>query len=133
MMDESVLKAVTVLYVEDDEYIRTMIARFLRRRVAKLYEAVNGKEGLDIYISDKNDISLVITDIQMPVMNGIAMIEEILKLDGTQPIIITTAYDDELHTSDKVCRNIIKPIDNDELIESILFCLGVKRCRTGIE
>ncbi|MBF0488343.1 MAG: response regulator [Nitrospirae bacterium] len=90
-----------------------------------------GKEGLDVYISNKEDIDLVITDIQMPAMNGMAMIEEILKIDGAQPIIITTAYDDELHTSDKVCRNIIKPIENDALIEGIMFCMGVKTSGTG--
>ncbi|KWT75610.1 response regulator [Candidatus Magnetominusculus xianensis] len=124
MMDVSVLKTLTVLYVEDDDYIRTMVARFLKRRVAKVYEAVNGREGLDIYISNKADI--VITDIQMPVMSGMKMIEEIHKIDGNQPIIITTGYNDEHHTSGKVCRNIIKPIDNDELVESIISCLRRK-------
>ncbi|MEO5359153.1 MAG: response regulator [Nitrospirota bacterium] len=124
MMDVSVLKTLTVLYVEDDDYIRTMVARFLKRRVAKVYEAVNGKEGLEVYISNKADI--VITDIQMPVMSGMKMIEAIHIIDGSQPIIITTAYNDEHHTSGKVCRNIIKPIDNDELVESIIFCLKRK-------
>lgn len=125
-MDESILKAITVLYAEDDDYIRMMVARFLKRRVAKVFEAVNGKEGLNFYLSNKDDINLVITDIQMPVMNGLAMIEEILKLNETQPIIITTAYGDEYVTNEKVCRNIIKPIDNDELIEAIMSCLSMK-------
>ncbi|MBF0568758.1 MAG: response regulator [Nitrospirae bacterium] len=127
MMDESVLKAIRVLYAEDDMYIRALVARFLRRRVAKVFEAANGKEGLDIYISNKDEIDLVITDIQMPVMSGMAMIMAIQKLNDTQPIIITTGYNDELHTSDKVCRNIIKPIDNDKLIEAMLCCLGVNK------
>ncbi|WP_420266583.1 response regulator [Candidatus Magnetominusculus dajiuhuensis] len=127
MMDESVLKAIRVLYAEDDVYIRTLVARFLRRRVAKVFEAANGKEGLDIYTSNKDEIDLVITDIQMPVMSGMAMITAIQKLNDTQPIIITTGYNDELHTSDKVCRNIIKPIDNDKLIEAMLCCLGVNK------
>ena len=130
MMDESVLTTIKVLYAEDDDYIRTLVARFLRRRVAKVYEAINGREGLDIYISNKDDIDLVITDIQMPVMSGMKMIEEILKIEATQPIIITTGYNDEYHTSDKVCRNIIKPIDNNKLLECILFCMGVKAERT---
>ncbi|MBF0457329.1 MAG: response regulator [Nitrospirae bacterium] len=126
MINESVLKTITLLYAEDDEYIRTMLARFLKRRVAKVYEAANGREGLDIYISNKDTIDLVITDVQMPVMSGMKMIAEIQKIDGTMPIIITTAYNDELHTSDKVCRNTIKPIDTNHLIESILFCLGMR-------
>ncbi|MEO5360404.1 MAG: response regulator [Nitrospirota bacterium] len=126
MMNEPVLKNITLLYAEDDDYIRAMLVRFLRRRVAKVYEAVNGREGLDIFISNKDDIDLVITDIQMPVMSGMAMIEEIRKIGDPPPIIITTAYNDELHTSDKVCRNTIKPIDTNQLLESIMFCMGVK-------
>ncbi|KWT94484.1 response regulator [Candidatus Magnetominusculus xianensis] len=126
MMNEPLLKNITLLYVEDDDYIRAMLVRFLRRRVAKVYEAVNGREGLDIFISNKDDIDLVITDIQMPVMSGMVMIEEIRKIGDPPPIIITTAYNDELHTSDKVCRNTIKPIDTNQLLESIMFCMGVK-------
>ena len=126
MTNETVLKTLTVLYAEDEGYIREIITRFLRRRVAMVYEAGNGKEGLDIYVSHKDDIDVVITDIQMPVMDGMTMIDEILKIEGTQPIIITTAYNDEYHTSDKVCRNVIKPINMEYLLESILFCVGMK-------
>lgn len=99
----------------------------MKRRVAVVYGAYNGKEGLDIYISNKSEIDLVITDIQMPIMDGMTMIEEILKQDDAQPIIITTAYKDEAHTSDRVCRNIFKPINLDHLSESILFCMGARR------
>lgn len=125
-MDESILKTVTVLYVEDDAYIRTLTARFLKRRVANLYEACNGKEGLDMYTLNKTDINIVITDIEMPFMSGMEMIEEILTMDESQPIIITTGYKDEFHTSGKVCKNIIKPIDCKKLLESILHCIGMK-------
>lgn len=126
MMDESVLKTITMLYAEDDDYIRTVVAKFLKRRIAKLYEIANGKEGLDLYISHKEEIDLVLTDIQLPGMTGMRMIDEILKIDKTQKIIITTAYEDEYHMSDKVCSNIIKPIDFDKLIVIIMSCLGIK-------
>ncbi|QWR78193.1 response regulator transcription factor [Candidatus Magnetomonas plexicatena] len=124
MTDNTVLKTLTLLYVEDEANIREVISRFLNRRVAVVYEAQNGKEGLDIYTLNKSEIDVVITDIQMPVMDGMTMIEEILKTDVTQPIIITTAYKDEQHTSDRVCRNIIKPINLEHLAESILYCVG---------
>ncbi|MCG6550766.1 MAG: response regulator [Candidatus Magnetominusculus sp. LBB02] len=126
MINEADLKTVTVLYVEDDDYIRQLVARFLKRRVAKVYEAANGREGLDIYLANSDEINLVITDIQMPVMGGMAMIDAIHKLKESQTIIITTAYNDEFHTSNKVCRNIIKPIDTEELLEGIMFCMGLK-------
>ncbi|MBF0464329.1 MAG: response regulator [Nitrospirae bacterium] len=120
--ENELLKTLTVLYVEDDPHIRGTVARFLKRRVAFVYEAQNGKEGLDIYIANEPAIDIVITDIQMPVMDGMAMIEKIQKTGKSQPIIITTAYNDEQHTSDTVCRNIIKPINLEYLAESILYC-----------
>ncbi|MBF0518845.1 MAG: response regulator [Nitrospirae bacterium] len=123
--NDELLKNLTILYVEDEVNIRELITRFLKRRVAAVYEAQNGKEGLDIYTSHKSEINLVITDIQMPVMDGMAMIEEILIQDAVQPIIITTAYKDSSHTSDRVCRNIFKPINLEYLTESILFCVGM--------
>jgi hypothetical protein len=46
MMDESVLKTVTILYAEDDEYIRKMVTRFLKRRAAAVY--VLGQTEVDI-------------------------------------------------------------------------------------
>lgn len=81
---------------------------------------------MDIYNSNKTEIDLVITDIQMPVMDGMTMINEILKIDENQPIIITTAYNDEQHTSDRVCRNVIKPIKLENLLESVMFCVWVR-------
>ncbi|MBF0317515.1 MAG: response regulator [Nitrospirae bacterium] len=126
MINEAILKTLTVLYVEDDEFIRKMLARFLRRRVAAVYEAGNGKEGLEAYIKNKDEIDIVITDIEMPVMNGIEMIDRIFEIEESQPIIITTAYRDEEHTSDKVCRNVIKPIDEEKLLESMIHCIGRK-------
>ncbi|MEO5358778.1 MAG: hypothetical protein H7844_15990, partial [Nitrospirae bacterium YQR-1] len=45
-------------------------------------------------------------------------------IDETQPVIITTAYNDEQHTSDKVCRNVIKPINLENLLEGVMFCVG---------
>jgi CheY-like chemotaxis protein len=125
MINNSVLKTLTLLYVEDEGHIREMVSRFLRRRVAKVYEAVNGKEGLDIYTQNKDEIDLVITDIQMPIMNGMIMIDNILKINAVQPIIITTAYNDEQHTSDSVCKNLIKPINVEQLLEYIMYCTGV--------
>ncbi|MBF0337611.1 MAG: response regulator [Nitrospirae bacterium] len=126
MTNEAILKALTVLYVEDDEFIRKMLGRFLRRRVAVVYDACNGKEGLDAYIKYQEEIDIVITDIEMPVMNGIEMIERIFAIDHSQPIIITTAYKDEEHMSEKVCLNVIKPIDEEMLLKCIIHCVETK-------
>ncbi|KJU82719.1 response regulator receiver protein [Candidatus Magnetobacterium bavaricum] len=123
MINEALLKTLTVLYVEDDDFIRQMLGRFLKRRVGTVSDARNGKEGLEAYIKHQDEIDVVITDIEMPVMNGMEMVEQIFAIDQSQPIIITTAYTDETHTSNKVCMNVIKPIDEEKLLEGIMYCI----------
>ncbi|MBF0565555.1 MAG: response regulator [Nitrospirae bacterium] len=122
--DIELLKTLTVLYVEDELLLRKLFGRFMKRRFAAVYEAENGREGLEIYKTNKDDISIVITDIEMPVMDGLMMIDKILEIQDYQPIIITTGYNDERHTSKKACMHIIKPIDERKLLESIMFCVG---------
>lgn len=115
------LKQTTLLYVEDDSIVRGMLAGFLSRRCKEVWEAENGKRGLELYRKHEPDV--VVTDIEMPVMNGLEMINEILNINSNQIIIITTAYDDEKHKSDKVLHNIIKPFMNSELVHAISECL----------
>ncbi|MDA8432030.1 MAG: response regulator, partial [Nitrospiraceae bacterium] len=83
---------VSVLYVEDEPLTRQVVARMLGRRIAELYEASNGQEGLALFKERRPDI--VISDIMMPLMDGIEMSREIKSLDKGARIILTTAYSD---------------------------------------
>ena len=123
MKKEEKLKQITIIYVEDDDVVRQGIAKFLSRRCKKLVEAANGKEGFEEY--KKNMPAMVITDIEMPIMGGMEMIDKILDYKEKQPIIITTGYDDDEHKSNRVCRNILKPIRLDELLDAVISCLGL--------
>ncbi|MBF0345619.1 MAG: response regulator [Nitrospirae bacterium] len=124
MRDESVLKKFSALYVEDNKLMRDSIGRIIRRRFGEVYIAENGKEGLELYIKYKPNI--VITDVEMPVMDGITMIKKIRAVKETQSIIITTAYEDDEHT-DSSCVNLIKPVEAERLIDAIFECLGCGR------
>jgi PAS domain S-box-containing protein len=81
-----------VLYAEDDTETREELQSILELYVAELYIAKNGREGLDLYKKYFPDI--VITDIQMPEMNGLSMAADIRVLNSQQPIIILSAYND---------------------------------------
>lgn len=115
----SPLKEIVVVYAEDELGVREQVSKFLGRRVKAIYEALNGKEGLELI--KEHDPDLVITDLEMPVMNGIAMIEKIRELhDHKKPILVLTGYDDNEHYTDLADAYIYKPIDLRKLEEVII-------------
>ena len=118
---DQTLKEVRVLYVEDEPIVQKTIERFLKRRVGEVTSAANGREGLEAYRLNPPDV--VITDIEMPEMNGLEMIENIIKMNPDQIIIVTTAYDDEEHHSPHSCLNLIKPIVSEKLVSAIARCI----------
>ncbi|MBF0519365.1 MAG: response regulator [Nitrospirae bacterium] len=122
---ESKLKDITVLYVEDDAIVRIIIAKFMRRRCKAVFEAENGKAGVELY--KQHEVDIVVTDLEMPVMNGFEMIGHILKIEREQPIIITTGYNDDEHTVIEACKHIIKPIDEEKLLNAIIDCVERSR------
>lgn len=72
------LNNLDILYVEDDDSTREELEYFLSTKVNNLYVGKNGQEGYDLFISENPD--LIITDIQMPVLNGIEMLKKSEKL-----------------------------------------------------
>ncbi|WP_320033974.1 response regulator [Halarcobacter sp.] len=92
--DNSILNQSQILYVEDDELIRNETFSILKKFFKKVFIAENGKEALDIYHENKSDIDLILTDINMPVMDGIEFISEVRKEDNETPILVVTAFND---------------------------------------
>jgi YesN/AraC family two-component response regulator len=115
---------ISVLYVEDEPITRSAVARMLKRRVATLYEAENGKEGLELFRQNRPNI--IISDIRMPVMDGIEMSKEIKLLDKNSKIILTTAHSDASILLDSievgVDKYILKPLDMDALYSAMDQC-----------
>ena len=112
------LKNLIVLYIEDEIDVREEIVEMLEMKVGKLYIASNGQEGLEIY--NHNKIDIIITDIKMPIMDGMTMIENIRQKDEMIPIIVTTAFNEisflkkaiDLH----IDKYITKPINFSQLL-----------------
>lgn len=129
------LKTVSVLYAEDNPDIRSQLSQFLRRRVGTLYLAENGQEGLEIFRTQQPDI--VITDILMPVMDGLKMAEAIKALDEETPIIVTTAFNEQdyfLKAIDiGVDKYVMKPVDTGQLLKVVLRSAHILRQRRELE
>ncbi len=115
----------SLLYVEDELFIRQNAIEFLSDQFLEIYEAGNGEEALEIYQQKKPDI--IITDIEMPKMNGLELCQQIRKNDSKTPIIITTAFTDQKYLLCAVELNLvkylIKPIDEDSLNKAIELCV----------
>lgn len=87
-----ILKSLRLLYVEDDQPTREELAMMLEPWLGALYVATDGQAGLELFKSEQPNI--VVTDIQMPVLSGLAMSGEIRRLNTEVPIVIISAYND---------------------------------------
>jgi response regulator RpfG family c-di-GMP phosphodiesterase len=120
-IDMDFLHTLTVLYVEDEEEVRDALAHYLRRRFAKVDVAENGQAGLEHFRSGLYDV--VITDVKMPIMDGLAMAREIKDLREEMPVIVVTAYNETDYFMRAieigVDRYVKKPVDPDLLIEAV--------------
>jgi len=70
-----------ILVVDDDEMIRTLVSMLLRSKGHEILTAANGAEAVAVYRSYASQIDLVITDLNMPVMDGV---QEILRIRMTK-------------------------------------------------
>lgn len=119
-----------ILYVEDEEVTSELISEVLLDYCDKLHLAYDGEQGLKIFQEEKVD--LVISDIQMPKMDGITMCKEIQKLNSKIPIIFTTAFttDDKIKKrlqEIKIFHTVSKPITLDELVEEIEKVIALEK------
>ena len=114
-------KNYTILYIEDEDGVRKTNARFLNRMFKKLYEARDGLEGYELY--KKYDPDIVLTDINMPKLDGISLAKKIRIYNQNIKIIISTAFSDKKYLLDAVELNleryIIKPLTNRNLIPAL--------------
>jgi diguanylate cyclase (GGDEF)-like protein len=123
-MNKEILKTISVLYVEDENDVRGFTSKLLASLLRKVYVAQDGLEGLELFEKNKDDIDLIVTDINMPRMDGLSMCAAIKNINGEIPLVITSAHNDTnfLKKAIEIGVNTyaMKPIDLYQLIESII-------------
>nr|WP_317404909.1 response regulator [uncultured Helicobacter sp.] len=122
-MNLEALSKLTILYAEDDNDTANLTSMVLEDYVGRLLVAKNGQEALNLFKLHKVD--LVITDILMPKMNGIELINAI-RTSSTHPdvpVVITTAHTETKYLLDairlRVDGYILKPINIEELLHAL--------------
>ena len=121
------LQSLTILYAEDEEGVRKNIADSLSYYVKEVYEASNGQEALEIYEEKNPDI--ILSDIHMPILDGIEFVKKVRATNRDIPIVMITAHTDkeyllkavELHME----KYIVKPLQMDELFETLEKCVNL--------
>jgi DNA-binding response OmpR family regulator len=116
-MNLELLKPLTILYVEDEPLIRQNAVEYLSRYCHKVYEAQDGVEGLEVYKREKPN--LIISDINMPRLDGLAFASHIRQTDKTTPIILATAHTETEYLLKAVelqlIKYIVKPVTSEKL------------------
>lgn len=118
-IDMKELKNITLLYVEDDNAIREQTKTIFEKLFKKIFSASDGKEGLETYSKFQDEIDIVITDVNMPRMNGLEMIEAINELNNSLPIIVTTAHTDSEFLIKAINLNVDKYVTKPIQIKNL--------------
>ena len=117
----SITKTLKILYVEDNEDARVQTLKMLHNYFSHIDIAVNGADGLELF--QKNCYNIIFTDLNMPVMDGISMIEKIRQIDIHIPIVVLSAYDDKEYFLETIKHGIdgyiLKPYNFKQIIEVI--------------
>lgn len=122
--DWTFLAGLTVLFVEDSSAIRSLISDLLTPLVGRLCLAKNGVEGIEAFHREKPH--LLITDLQMPKMNGLDMTEAIRAEHPSLPVVVLTSSDNSRFMLRSieigVDRYVLKPVDPQRLTSALLHC-----------
>ncbi len=118
-------KDLTILLVEDYEPLQNDMAEIFEDLFKSVEVASDGKEGLDVYqafyAKNEKHFDIVMTDIQMPLMNGVALSKEIHTINPDQQIIVLSAHTDSKYLLELINTNIAqfltKPIEHESLMD----------------
>jgi CheY-like chemotaxis protein len=128
-MDEATLKRLrqitrnmSILYVEDDEAIRSQMVKYLGKFFGDIVTAEDGQKGVEWY--ELRTFDIVMTDILMPNLDGLEMIAQMRERNPEQIIMVTSSYSDSENLMRcielNVDRFVPKPIDFSRLITLLL-------------
>jgi len=124
-------KKLTLLYVEDNESARDATLIILKEFFDTIVLAIDGRDALEKF--DTTDIDLIISDINMPKMNGIEMSAEIKKCNPHIPIVILSAHNEKNMYSDVnalgIDKYLFKPIEFDKFIDTLISCINTIKKR----
>jgi two-component system response regulator PilR (NtrC family) len=121
--------AESILIVDDEEIIRDSLSFILKKEGFEVQEAQNGRVALDLV--KKGSFDLIITDLEMPEMKGIELLEQVGRISAETMVVIITAYG-SIDTAIEALRRgavdyVLKPVEFDELLVRVRRLLAQRR------
>ncbi len=117
------VKSLTVLIADDEKYIRDLTTKMLHISGYKVHIARNGKEAIEVFMKNKNEISCIMLDLTMPELDGSEALSEIRKIDPDIPIIITSGYCEfdivSRFADEKIAGFLQKPYNLEDIVSAI--------------
>ena len=116
----------TILIVDDEPIVQNVCATVLRKHGFDLVLAMNGTEGLETYPERYQEICLILSDISMPLMDGIEMTRKMFEVHSHANVILMSGANlcdlipDEVK---KLCSVLEKPFTPERLMEVVEKCL----------
>ncbi len=118
-------KNIKVLCVEDDEIARENTVEYLENYFENIYEASDAITGLKLF--NQIDPQIIITDIQMPKLNGLEFIKKIREKNKKTQVIVLSAYSNKEYLFEAIelqlVKYLIKPIKENELKKALESCI----------
>ncbi len=119
----------TILIVDDEKHYRVVLSEVLQEEGYASFTAASGMEALDLLKSQV--IDLVLTDVKMPGMTGIDLLEKIKEITPELPVIIMTAFGSVEKAVEAMHKGaytfILKPFENETLIAHIAKSISMYR------
>ncbi|MCO4782143.1 MAG: response regulator [Candidatus Cloacimonetes bacterium] len=113
----------TVLVIDDEEILRIVTKGILESHGYQAILCSNGQEGIEQYKKYKDDVSIILLDLNMPNMNGNEVYLELMRLNCDIPILISSGYKEDPNLTDLLSKNnctfIQKPYTLHQLIHTI--------------
>jgi PAS domain S-box-containing protein len=120
--DQSFLKQLSILYIEDDLNIRDSFSKLFTKLFKKVIIAIDGQDGLDKFqeTHSSEPFNIIISDINMPRLNGIELLRKIKEIDNNIPFIFTTAFTESQYLLEAINLGVthyaVKPIEIKQLL-----------------
>jgi len=113
-------KDATILIVEDEPILREIIAAWFERFARRVLTAANGGEALEILAANPPD--LVVSDVRMPVMDGVTLLKKLRALGDKPPVILISGFSDtdEREAYDLGAEAFLhKPMERSDVLEMV--------------